>query len=119
MAHTIRLCEPWGVAPRTNGKLELQRWFQCPPAVRAADHVWLTITGLPGAIEVLVNGELLDHSGRSTADFRQDIRTLVQARNKVVIRLIPKMDVSSAIDRFMDNLRHQVLAAGLVRLEIE
>ncbi len=119
MAHTIRLCEPWGVTPLADGKLELQRRFQCTPAVRAADHVWLTITGLPGAIEVVVNGQSLDHSGRATADFRHDIRALVQARNEVVIRLIPEIAAPTALERLMDNLRHKVLAAGLVRLEIQ
>lgn len=119
MVHAIRLREPWGIAQLPAETLELRRKFQCPPAVRAAERVWLAIAGLPGAIQVAVNGQVVAPSDTPTRVFRQDIRALLHDRNEIVIRLTLEDVAPQTLDRLVEQVRHDVLAAGLVRLEIE
>jgi hypothetical protein len=119
MAHAIRLREPWVVTCLAAERLEFRRRFQCPPALRAADRVWLTITGLPPATQVTVNGRSIDQADDVALGMRHDIRALVQPRNEIVITLSLDNATTVTIDETADRLRREVLAAGLVRLEIE
>ena len=50
---------------------------------------------------------------------RHDIRALVQPHNEIVITLSLDNATTVTIDEMADRLRREVLAAGLVRLEIE
>jgi len=119
MSHAIRLREPWVIAYPSAERLELRRRFQCPPALRAADRVWLTATDLPPVVLVTINGRPIDDPKGPAHGLRLDIRALLQPHNEIVITLSVDGATAVTIDELVGRLRREVLAAGLVRLEIE
>lgn len=119
MSHVIRLREPWVLESGTEGQLQLRRHFQSPPSLRAANHVWLAVAGLPHPARVALNGVLLPDVAPAENEFRHDIGSLLQAHNEVVIELPADTGSPEPLSELAQRLRREVLAAGRARLEID
>ncbi|MHB8973493.1 MAG: hypothetical protein ACYC3X_29065 [Pirellulaceae bacterium] len=118
MSHVIRLREPWNVSSDANGRLELRRRFNCPTGLQSGDRVVLVVEGLVGELAVLLNGHLLSMSTMpgTTGTRSAEIQSHLQAHNEVRLELT--VDRQPTTDEWLSQLRTNVLAAGLVRLEI-
>ncbi len=116
MPHVIRLREPWNVSGDADGRVELRRRFNGPTGLRPEDRVELVVEGLASEPEVLLNGQLLPMTSDAAGTLRCDIQSHLIPHNEVVLRLL--VGLEDATDSLLSQLRTDVLAAGLVRLEI-
>jgi hypothetical protein len=116
MPHIIRLREPWSVSGDANGRLELRRRFNCPTGLRPGDRVELVVEGLASLPTVLLNGHLLPMNSDASGTLRCEIQSHLIAHNDVVLRLL--VGLEDTTDALRSHLQTNVLAAGLIRLEI-
>jgi hypothetical protein len=116
MPHIIRLREPWNVSGDADRRVELRRRFNCPTGLRPEDRVELVVEGLATAPTILLNGQLLPMTSDTANTLRCEIQSHLIAHNEVVLRLL--VGLENTTDSLLAQLRTDVLAAGLVRLEI-
>ncbi len=116
MPHIIRLREPWSVSGDADGRVELRRQFNCPTGLRPGDRVELVVEGLASVSTVLLNGQLVPMTSDAAGTLRCEIQSHLIAHNEVVLRLL--VGLEDTTDALLSQLRTNVLAAGLIRLEI-
>jgi hypothetical protein len=114
--HVIRLREPWELSGSADGRLVLARRFQQPTGLQSDDRVELVVAGLEGVLRIVCNGHELRVESDAAGELRGEIRHLLLDRNQVAIILEAAPAAASELE---SSLRQSVLAAGLVRLEIQ
>ncbi len=113
--HVIRLREPWDLSATADGSWTLARRFRQPTGLRPEDRVELVVGGVAGVRRITCNGSALQIERRAADELRGEIRHLLRDRNQVDIVLDPP---PASAAEWESSLREDVLAVGLVRLEI-
>ncbi|MHB0955093.1 MAG: hypothetical protein ACYC0X_01810 [Pirellulaceae bacterium] len=109
--HVIRLREPWQVSREADHRVVLRRRFHCPTGLESGDRVLLVVEGLIGERSVTLNGNHLAMESDTAGTLRAEIHAQLIGLNEIVLEL-------TGPDALVAQLRTDVLAAGLVRLEI-